>query len=343
MSTHHRIAGTIAFCALVSAQNYALRFFGNGENDIDRVKILIGTPGNPLNVGNDFTIEFKIRTLLSDNPQGASVQDGAHGDWIYGHTIIDRDIFGDGDYGDFGISLVGGRIAFGVNNGTESYTLVSTLSVADGSWHDVAVTRSASGAMAIFIDGQLDKSILTTVTGDLSYRAGRPTTWTNDPYLVIGAEKHDYDRTLYPSFRGLLDELRISSTVRYTATYTPVGYFADDPQTVALYHFDEGSGTTALNSAALSGSQGNGTLHFGGSPAGPVWEAVQTTGLVSPDRAEAPDRTGVVSEVPAYSGKLPVFDLRGSFYGFPASETDWERLPAGIYLSGSRRIIHTIP
>jgi hypothetical protein len=105
----------------------------------------------------------------------------------------------------------GGRIAFSVNNGTQSYTLLSSTVVADDNWHYIAVTRSA-----------------TSVTGDISHRDGRSTTWPNDPFIVLGAEKHDYDNTQSPSYSGYLDELRISNIVRYTSSYIPVNRFADD-------------------------------------------------------------------------------------------------------------------
>ena len=170
-----------------------------------------------------------MRAQAAQNPLGTSATSGPNDDWTLGHVIVDRDIFGSGDYGDYGISLAGGRIAFGVNNGTQSYTLLSSTVVADDNWHYIAVTRSAaSGTMQIFIDGVLDISQTTSVTGDISYRDGRSTTWLNDPFIVLGAEKHDYDNTQYPSYSGYLDELRISNIVRYTSSYIPVNRFADD-------------------------------------------------------------------------------------------------------------------
>ena len=170
-----------------------------------------------------------MRAQAAQNPLGTSATSGPNDDWTLGHVIIDRDIFGSGDYGDYGIFLAGGRIAFGVNNGTQSCTLLSSTVVADDNWHCIAVTRSAaSGTMQIFIDGVLDISQTTSVTGNISYRDGRSTTWPNDPFIVLGAEKHDYDNTQYPSYRGYLDELRISNIVRYTTSYIPVNHFADD-------------------------------------------------------------------------------------------------------------------
>lgn len=255
------------------SQNYCLRFFGNGSNDIDRVKISIDNPEKPVDVGENFTIEFQIKADLANNPNGAQATEGANDDWTLGHVIIDRDIFGNGDYGDYGISLVNGKIAFGVNNGNQSYTIISNSNVADNQWHFVAVTRQQNnGELKIYIDGILDKSIITNVTGDISYRNQRNTSWINDPYLVIGAEKHDYDAQNYPSFNGFLDELRISNIVRYTtAAYLPILRFQDDSNTVGLYHFDEGNGTIVHDSALIAGNQSHGIINFGGNPYGPLW------------------------------------------------------------------------
>jgi hypothetical protein len=253
-----------------------MRFYGHGTGDIDRVKIPIDAPEKPVDVGNgDFTIEFEMKANLSDNPLGTSAQAGANDDWTLGHVIIDRDIFGAGDYGDFGISLCNGKIAFGVNNGSQSRTIIGNTNVANGVWHHIAVTRASSnGALRIYVDGNLDASSATGPTGNLSYRNGRSTSWPNDPYLVLGAEKHDYNNTQYPSYNGHLDELRISNNLRYTGTSfsIPTMPFNTDANTVGLYHFDEGSGTVLLDASGFTGGPSNGQVKFGGSGTpGPVW------------------------------------------------------------------------
>jgi len=266
----------LVFSNQLFPQNYAVRFYGHGTNDIDRIKIPLDNPDRKLDVGFDFTIEFQMKALLADNPKGTSATQGYNDDWTLGHVIVDRDIFGGGDYGDYGISLANGRIAFGVNNGTSSYTLIGASNVADGSWHHIAVTRnSATGAMQIFVDGANDDSFSSGVTGNVSYRDGRPITenkWFNEPYIVIGAEKHDYDNSNYPSFNGYFDEFRISNTVRYATSYSPVEKFTDDANTMALYHFDEGTGTTITDVSFTGGTTTNGTIYYGGSsPSGPEW------------------------------------------------------------------------
>jgi hypothetical protein len=256
----------------LAAQNYCLRFWGNGTNDVDRVKIPIDSPESAADVGYSFTIEFQMKASLNDNPLGSSAQTGNNDDWTLGHVIIDRDIFGNGDYGDYGISLAGGKIAFGINNGYLSYTLIGSQLVADDSWHHVAVTRNhTNGEMKIYVDGILDASAMSGVIGDISYRNGRVTSWANDPFIVLGAEKHDYDNSLYPSYNGFLDELRISNNVRYNSNYSPMLYLSDDVNTMLLYHFDEGVGTILQDAALISGSNTQGTIFLGGNPYGPLW------------------------------------------------------------------------
>lgn len=56
-------------------------------------------------------------------------------------------------------------------------------------------------------------------------------------------------------FHGDIDEVRISNISRYTAPFTPALRHVPDGNTVGLWHFDEGTGSTA------SDASGNG-LHF---------------------------------------------------------------------------------
>ena len=258
---------------------YALRFYGNGTGDIDRVKIRIDNPERPADIGaTDFTLEFWMKAIAAENAS-ASCSSGDDG-WIWGNTIFDRDVSGAGDFGDFGISLAGGRIAFGVNNEGSGAGICTTQNVADGVWHHIAVTRSRStGQLRIFVDGLLDADGPGPL-GDLSYRNGRPTSAPNDPYLVIGAEKHDAGRA-WPAYSGWIDEVRLSNLLRYTAAFPrPSAPFTTDPNTVALYHFDEGGGNLIADSSGAPGGPSDGLRSFGGTPQGPDW--VTDTPFVTP-------------------------------------------------------------
>ncbi len=254
----------------------SLRFHGNGVGDIDRTKIPIDAPARPVDVAGDFTLEFWLRALTGEN-DAAECLSGSDG-WIYGNIVFDRDVYGAGDLGDYGVSLFADDLAFGVAVGNDGQGVCGGGPLADGRWHHVAVARrSADGWMALFVDGALSAEVFGP-TGSIAYRNGRSTSWPDsDPYLVIGAEKHDAGPA-YPSFRGWVDEVRISSVVRYTGDFArPTAPFAADAFTVGLYHCDEATGDTLHDTSAASGGPSHGLRRFGGTPAGPEWSASSFT------------------------------------------------------------------
>ncbi|MAG93797.1 MAG: hypothetical protein CMJ48_08625, partial [Planctomycetaceae bacterium] len=69
--------------------------------------------------------------------------------------------------------------------------------------------------------------------------------------LGIGAYQYS-DEQHSNTFRLIMDEVRFSNTARYTKDFTPQKRFETDKSTLALYHFDSGSGTV------LKDSSGNG-------------------------------------------------------------------------------------
>lgn len=263
---------------------YSLRFHGNGSSapDLDRVKIPVDDPSNtlpgpPVDVGaTDFTIEFWMKASASEN-SAAAVSCGANVNWIYGNIVFDRDRYNQDRK--FGISIAGGKIAFGVSgDGTGDRTICGTSTVLDAQWHHIAVQRRRSdGFMWVYVDGLLEAQA-DGPDGDVSYPddgvpgsyCGGPCT-NSDPYLVIGAEKHDAGPS-YPSYSGWLDEIRVSTILRYSGNFTrPSAPFTTDASTAALYHLDEGTGTTVYDSSGAPGGPSNGVVRYGGSPPGPEW------------------------------------------------------------------------
>jgi len=286
--------------ALAQGSGYALRLYGNGfaAPGLDRVLIPIDAPPRPVDVGaTDFTIEFWMRALPGEN--GGAARCNEKDGWIYGNIIFDRDIDGDGDYGDFGISLGNGRVVFGVSVGAAGTSVCSSQSVTDGQWHHIAAVRTVNGAMQLFVDGAL-QATAQGAAGNASYRDGRTPTKPNDPFIVLGAEKHDIDAA-YPSFSGWLDELRISTAARYTAAFTrPTAPFVTDSQTAGLYHFDEGPAGactgSVLDTSGADGGPSNGACAHGGSPAGPVYDA--DTPFSSPLPTSTATVTPIVTPIP---------------------------------------------
>ncbi len=265
---------------------YSLRYYGNGYGDLDRVKILVDNPAGPnpspaVDVGSqDFTIEWWMKALPGENA-AAAVTCGANTAWRSGNILLDRDRHGQDRK--FGVSLAGGKLVFGVSgDGTGDLTICGTSNLADGTWHHVVVERRRSdGWMGILVDGQLQAQA-TGPGGDVSYPDGAsPLAQCGatadqpcalDPYLVIGAEKEDLNKALYPSFSGTLTELRLSTVLRYAGAYTvPFARLVADGDTAALYHFGEGVGNTIHDTSGQAAGPSDGLRRYGGVLNGPEW------------------------------------------------------------------------
>ncbi len=273
-------------------EDRSLRFFGNGTGDIDRVKIPLDQPPRPVDIGSaDFTIEFWMKAYPGDN-SSPDCTNGAEA-WRSGNILLDRDIFG-ASAREYGLSLASGKLAFGVGGNT----LCSTSQIDDGSWHHIAVTRrAADGWLRIFIDGQLEAEMDGT-DGDVSYPDGRSSSYVSEPYLVLGAEKYD-SGSEYPSFNGWIDELRLSNSLRYSGNFSPpAAAFIQDAATVALYHFNEGSGTWINDTSGAWSGPSNGWMNVGGSPSGPVWSSDTpfNPANVTPTPSPSPSLTPTATE-----------------------------------------------
>lgn len=322
-------------CAQVS--QFALRFYGAGVNQQDRVRIPIDDDAAgpdasaPSDVGaGDFTIEFWIRGSLADNGTANSGGDQEFFDlrWISGNIVVDRDIFG-GSERDWGISVAGGFVRFGtgradVNPLDVDHTLEGNINVLDGQWHHVAAVREAStGIKRIYVDGLLDfASPPNRSRDDISYpnngAPGQQTPW--GPYIVLAAEKHDAGPA-YPSFRGYLDEFRVWNRARtqreLLETYDHV-VPANAPGLVGYWRFEEGVGTVVADSSAA------------GSPAGELIAGIAGNGEWVGRLANAGNTA------PVWSGPLPPGFARSRVVDGLEEPTVIEFTPDGRLLIGQR-------
>lgn len=276
-----------AFVLLISADPLfaaapsSLRFGGAGDDDADRVRIII-EPNNPADIGStDLTIEFWMKANAADNDPTLTVDPacssatgvtGASGaDWLKGNNLLSRYRLGAGQ--GWGVSIVKDtgsvrRIAFGLIDTTPAaFTYCSgAVNVLNGAWHHIAITRNkATGETKIFVDGVQSGPTGTFAAGvDFSYPDGVATggcaglPCTNDIFLVIGKEQHNVNDTNLPAYEGQLDELRFSKTIRYSGTVFSISgvEFVPDSNTLALYHFNEGSGTVTTNATGNTNSDG---------------------------------------------------------------------------------------
>lgn len=186
-------------------------------------------------------------------------------------------------------------------------TACGATDLRDGQWHYLALTRDgSSGLLRAFVDGQADAQVA-GAAGGIAYRDGRATSWpASDPFLVLGSEKHFGPA----AFEGWMDELRISRSVRYLAPFTPPSVpFTVDADTVALYGFDEGSGTRLGDRSGAPGGPSDGMLPVGGAPAGPVRSADSPFGeLLFADGFES---AGMVATPGSAAGRARADDATG--------------------------------
>ena len=137
-------------------------------------------------IQDDFTIEFWMNTKQVGNYSSM---------WYGGNGIVDAEY--PGVTNDFGVTLVGSKIAFGVGN--PDYTIFSTSDVNTGQWVHVAATRNAtSGLMELYINGVLESSYMHVNHNSL-----------NVPnYIYLGKDNSG------AFYNGALDEVRLWNTVR---------------------------------------------------------------------------------------------------------------------------------
>jgi hypothetical protein len=108
-------------------------------------------------------------------------------------------------------------------------------------WHHYA-WQFDGAALSLWLDGQMIAA--TNATGQIDANANG---------LTIGAEAPGFR-----AFNGYVAEVRISSVARYRSAFTPQMRFSSDSNTVALYHLDEGCGSTAYDA---SGNGNDGTIY----------------------------------------------------------------------------------
>lgn len=136
------------------------------------------------------------------------------------------------------VELDDGRVAAGPEEDPGS-GVYSTESFLDGAIHHLAATWDGEGRMQLFADGER--------VGFGSYEAP-----IGGDVLSIGCWDREGD-----GFEGVLDDVRISSRVRYEDSFAPDYLpFSADEDTTALWAFDDGTGEVAADSAG----QYDGTL-----------------------------------------------------------------------------------
>ncbi|MDZ4746425.1 MAG: LamG-like jellyroll fold domain-containing protein [bacterium] len=127
-----------------------------------------------------------------------------------------------------------------LNGGTTWIFNTVTFQLTPGNWQHVLITYD-NGLTTVFVNGVQ------------SVQANHAITYSGGTDLSLGNWAEGGRR-----FAGSIDELFITGSVLQTASFTPNARIGDeqiDATTMGLWHFDEGSGVTSVNSANAAAAQ----------------------------------------------------------------------------------------
>lgn len=153
------------------------------------------------------------------------------------------------------------KIHFEISDGTDEYELASSSTFTTSGWHHFAVVwdQDSAANSEIFIDGVDDNATDTGTIGNIGDT-------TNLHNFRIGSES---DSASF--FDGKLDEIRVSTTPRYYANFSPLRRLTEDMSTAGLWHFDEGGTDQTLLDASQNGNSLTRGLSGSASSDDPTW------------------------------------------------------------------------
>ncbi|MEO8231791.1 MAG: LamG-like jellyroll fold domain-containing protein [Ignavibacteriota bacterium] len=219
---------TLLFVSLCFSQNYSLNFNGSTYVSVPH--------SSSLDLGDQFTIECWFTV------QGSHINDHI--------GIISKTEASHQTASGFKLGLLEPftvtyptEANFTLYNYPQSSGVTTLFNPILNSWYHLAVTYDGS-IMRLFLNGSLIKE--SAVSASIL---------NNTLPLTIGGQNGNFwNRNL----NGKIDEVRISSNIRYTSNFNPATNFNNDVYTKALYHFNEGSGTLVTDE---SGNGNNGTIY----------------------------------------------------------------------------------
>lgn len=149
--------------------------------------------------------------------------------WVLPGDKADGDIISKAEQSEFALNLIKNEPGFHAFIDERYTSAISTEALPAGQWAHVAGVFDGK-AMTLYVNG---KQAATTPA------AGKRT--LNAQPLYIGANP---DAKSEPTgfFTGAIDEVRLSSSARYTAAFTPERNFTRDDKAVYLFHCDKLAG-----------------------------------------------------------------------------------------------------
>ncbi|MEQ8907573.1 MAG: LamG-like jellyroll fold domain-containing protein [Vicingaceae bacterium] len=141
-----------------------------------------------------------------------------------------------------------GHLRFKVNqsNGIKHEVISDTNTWVIGKWYHVAAVLDPLNGISFFINGIKQRSTAPNYTQSIS---------SSSDLIAVGCQGNLFTNF----FNGRIDELRFSTTVRYSSNFTPSCRFTNDQFTRGLYNFDVVvNGNIAIDS---SSNNFNGTVN----------------------------------------------------------------------------------
>lgn len=177
-SSGHGNHGTPAAVTYTTGKIGALAALFNGVTSYVQI---------PRSIGNT---NFTIALWIKASDTGTT----GNGQWWNGKGLVDGEVAG--GQADFGTSLAGSKLTFGV--GSPDLTVTSTADINDGQWHHLVATREMnSGLQSIYVDGNFQAS-----------NTGPTGTKTAPPALRIGSLQ-----TANNFLNGIIDDVRLYDVV----------------------------------------------------------------------------------------------------------------------------------
>ena len=159
--------------------------------------------------------------------------------------IVAKECYGTAGCGGYALQITNtGKLRFLTYQGGTTYVaVVGATTLTTGVWHHVAGVFDGTSTLRVYLDGVQD--------GTASSAGSAPTSGTGN--LLIGR----LSSSAQYYFSGLIDEVRVSNSALYSATFTPQASLTTGASTKGLWKFD------AQTAADTSGSGNNGTLQGG--------------------------------------------------------------------------------
>ncbi len=141
--------------------------------------------------------------------------------------------------GDMGLSWGRGKgnLQCFIQDTAKTYSVYPEITVWEAKWYHVAYVWDTEDSMRVFIDG-IQRDVI----------APSPPVHGGVQSIVLGSGADNLLDARFETFRGTIDEVMISMNARYTENFSPQSApHQPDAYTLALWHFDDGSGLVATD------------------------------------------------------------------------------------------------